>query len=148
MLNNLFKCTGSIIKVLFIKILIEQVQEQRNFNWSLEASWRMRLKKCVWRIASEVTGLKKSSWRHVIRSKVIRSNGHQKHISSEATSPELTKDNVRSVRPRTLQPDNVRSVRPRTLQPPSLQSLSLHQDKDNSNIAADVVPFVMEWIWN
>ena len=31
MLNNLFKCTGSIIKVLFIKILIEQVQEQRNF---------------------------------------------------------------------------------------------------------------------
>ena len=30
MLNNLFKCTGSIIKVLFIKILVEQVQEQRN----------------------------------------------------------------------------------------------------------------------
>jgi len=57
----------------------------------------------------------------------------QKHISSEATSPELTKDNVRS-------------VRPRTLQPPSLQTLSLHQDKDNSNLAADVVPFVMEWI--
>ena len=64
---------------------------------------------------------------------VIRSNGHQKHISPEATSPELTKDNVRS-------------VRPRTLQPPSLQSLSLQQDKDNSNIAVDVVPLVMEWI--
>jgi len=135
MLNNLFKCTGSIIKVLFIKILIEQVQEQRNFNWSLEASGRMHLKKCVWRSASEETSLKKSSWRHVIRSKVIRSNGHQKHILSEATSLELTKDNVRS-------------VRPRTLQPPYLQSFSLHQDKDNSNIAADVVPFVMEWIWN
>jgi len=26
--------------------------------------------------------------------------------------------------------------------------LSLQQDKDNSNIAADIVPFVMEWIWN
>jgi len=135
LLNNLFKCTGSIIKVLFIKILIEQVQEQRNFIWSLEASRRMHLKKCVWRSASEETGLKKSSWRHVIKCKVIRSNGHQKHISLEATSPELTKDNVRS-------------VRPLTLQPPSLQSLSLHQDKDNNNIVADVVPFVMEWIWN
>jgi len=130
MLNNLFKWTGSIIKLLFIKILSEQVQEQRNYIWSLE-----HLEECVWRTASEETGLKKSSWRHVIRSKVIRSNGYQKHISSEATSPELTKDNVQS-------------VRPRTLQPPSLQSLSLQQDKDNSNIAADVVPLVLEWIWN
>ena len=134
MLNNLFKCTGSIIKVLFIKILIEQVQEQRNFIWSYERLEEFYLKKCVWRTTSEETGLKKSSWRHVIRSKVIRSNGHQKHISSEATSPELTKDNVRS-------------VWPWTLQPPSLQSLSPHQDKDNSNIDADAVPFGMEWIW-
>ena len=30
MLNNLFKCAGSIIKVQFLEILIEQVQEQRN----------------------------------------------------------------------------------------------------------------------
>jgi len=30
MLNNLFKCAGSIFKVLFLEILIEQVQEQRN----------------------------------------------------------------------------------------------------------------------
>jgi len=57
----------------------------------------------------------------------------QKHILSEATSPELTKDNERS-------------VRPRTLQPPSLHSLSPPQDKDNSNLVAVVVPFVMEWI--
>ena len=69
----------------------------------------------------------------VIRSKNIRSAEHQKHISPEATSPELTKDSVRS-------------VRPRTLQPPSLQFVSLQQDKDNSNIAAEVVPFVLEWI--
>jgi len=55
------------------------------------------------------------------------------HISPEATSPELTKDSVRS-------------VRPRTLQPPSLQCLSLQQDKDNNYIAAEVVPFVLEWI--
>jgi len=101
----------------------------------LRSIWKNAPEKCVWRTASEETGLKKSSWRHIIRSKVIRSTGHQKQISSEATSPELTKDNVRS-------------VRPRTLQPPSLQSLSLQQDKDNSNIVADVVHFVMEWIWN
>ena len=101
----------------------------------LQASEEIRLKKCVWRTASETTGVKKSSWRHVIRSEVIRSNGHQKHISSEATSPELTKDNVRN-------------VRPLILQPPSLHSLSPHQDKDNSKLAAVVVPFVMEWIWN
>ena len=43
-----------IIKVLFIKILIEQVKEQRNFIWSLK-----RLKICVWRSASEETSLKK-----------------------------------------------------------------------------------------
>ena len=104
------------------------------FYLKLRVSGRMHLKKYVWRSASEETGLKKSSWRHVIRSKVIRSNVHQKHISSEATSPELTQDIVRS-------------VRPRTLQPPSLQSLSLQQDKDNSNIAADVDPFVLELIW-
>ena len=91
MLNNLFKCAGSIIKGHVI----------RSKN---------------------------------IRSKKIRSDDHQKHISLEATSPELTKDSVRS-------------VRPRTLQPPSLQCLSLQQDKDYSNIAAEVVPFVLEWIW-
>jgi len=51
MLNNLFKCTASIIKVLSIKIPVEQVQEQRNF---FEA-------KSVWKNASEETGLKKSS---------------------------------------------------------------------------------------
>ena len=107
----------------------------KEFYLKLRASGRLHLKKCVWRTASEEMGLKKSSWRHVIRSKVIRSNGHQKHISSEATLPELTKDNVRS-------------VRPRTLQPPSLQFLSLQQDKDNGNIAADVVPLVLEWIWD
>jgi len=85
----------------------------------------MRLKNCVWSNGSEEELL---NTRH-------QEQGHQKHISSEATSPELTKDIVQS-------------VQPRTLQPPSLQSLSLQQDKDNSNIAADVVPFVMEWIWN
>ena len=58
---------------------------------------------------------------------------HSKTKGTTSAAPELTKDIVRS-------------VRPQTLQPPSLQSLSLQQDKDNSNIAADVVPFVLEWI--
>jgi len=108
----------------------------KDSDWTSSRAKEFYLKlSSVWKNASEEMRLKKSSWRHVIRSKVIRSTGHQKHISPEATSPELTKDNVQS-------------VRPLTLQPPSLQSLSLHQDKDSSNIAADVVSFVMEWIWN
>jgi len=53
----------------------------KEFYLKLKASGRMRLKKCVWRSASEETSLKKSSWRHVIISKVIRSNGHQKHLT-------------------------------------------------------------------
>ena len=101
----------------------------KEFIWSLK-----HLEEWVWRTASEETSLKKSSWRLVIRSKNIKSTGHQKHISPEATSLELTKNIVWS-------------VRPRTLQLPSLQSLSLQQDKDNSNIAADDVPSVLEWIW-
>jgi len=129
LLNNLFKCTGSIIKVLLIKILIEQVQEQMNFIWSLEASGRMRLKKCVWRSASEETGLKKSSWRHVIRSNVIRSNGHQKqlHQSWQRTMYEVYDHELCNHH---------------------LYNFVSTSRQDNSNIAADVVPFVMEWIWN
>jgi len=100
----------------------------KEFIWSLkhleEWVWRTASKECVWRNESEEELLKT---RH-------QKQEHQKHWSSEATSPELTKDIVRS-------------VRPRTLQPPSLQCLSLQQDKDNSNIAADVVPFILEWIW-
>jgi len=107
--------------------------------WSLK-----HLEDCVWRTASEELRLKKRVWRRApedtsseartSEALVIRSAEHQKHISPEATSLELTKDSVRS-------------VRPRTLQSPSLQCLSLQQDEDNSNIAAEVVPFVLEWIW-
>ena len=105
----------------------------KEFIWSLnhleEWVWRTASEECVWRNESEEELLKT---RH-------QKQEHQKHLSSEAylartTSPELTKDIVRS-------------VRPRTLQPPCLQCLSLQQDKDNSNIAADVVPFNLEWIW-
>jgi len=129
MLNNLFKVYMIHNQSTIHKDSDWTSSRAKEFYLKLRASGRLHLKKCVWRTASEETGLKKSSWRHV-----IRSNGHQKHISSEATSPELTKDNVRS-------------VRPQTLQPPSLQCLSLQQDKDNSNITADVVPLVLECIW-
>jgi len=110
----------------------------------LKASGRLRLKNCVWSAATEELRLKKRVWRRapedtssealVIRSKNIRSTEHQKHISPEATSPELTNDSVRS-------------VRPRTLQPPSLHYVSPYQDKNNNYIAADVVPLETEWIW-
>ena len=77
---------------LFIEILIEQVKSKRIHlklksiwkNASEESIWRTASEESIWRISSEETSLKKSSWRHVIRSKVIRSYDHQKHISSEA----------------------------------------------------------------
>jgi len=46
----------------------------KEFIWSLK-----HLEDCVWRTASEETSLKKSSWRHV-----IRSAEHQKRWTSEA----------------------------------------------------------------
>jgi len=129
MLNNLFKYTGSKIKVLFTKILIEQVKEQRNFIWSLE-----RLEECVWRSASEETSLKKSSWKHVIRSKVIRSNGHQEHLVGSYFT---RVDKVQCTKCTTTNSATTISA-----------TLSLHQDNINSNIVADFVAFQVEWIWN
>ena len=80
MLNNLFKCTGSIIKVLFIKMQIEQVQEQRNFIWSLkhleEWVWRTASEECIWRNESEEELLKT---RH-------QKQDHQKHWSFRSIS--------------------------------------------------------------
>jgi len=103
MLNNLFKCTGSKIKVLFIKILIEQVKEQRNFIWSVK-----RLEECVWRNASEEVRLKKRVWRRALEDTSSEARSSEamviRSILPEATSPELTKYSVRSVQPRTLQP--------------------------------------------
>ena len=65
-----------IIKVIFIKILIEQVKEQMNFIWSLEHLEEMHLKICVWRSAYEETSLKKEllKTRH-------QKQGYQKHLT-------------------------------------------------------------------
>jgi len=106
MINNLFNCTGSIIKVLFMNILIEQVQEQRNFIWSLE-----RPEECVWRNASEEVRLKKWVWRRAPEDTLSEARSSEamviRSISPEATWPELTKYNVQSVQPRTLQPPSL-----------------------------------------
>ena len=106
MLNNLFKCTGSKIKVLFMKILIEQVKEQRNFIWSVK-----RLEECVWRNASEEVRLKKRVWRRAPEDTSSEARSSEamviRSISPEATSPELTKYSVRSVQPLTLQPPSL-----------------------------------------
>ena len=91
MLNNLFKCIGSIIKVLFIKILIEQVQDQRNFIWSLEHLeewvWRTASEECVWRRAPEDT----ASEARTSEALVIRSISRQKlpHQSWQRTLYEV-----------------------------------------------------------
>jgi len=63
----LFKCTGSIIKVLSIKILIEQVQEQRNL-FEAKSVWKNASEECVLRNGSEEELLKT---RH-------QKQGHQK----------------------------------------------------------------------
>jgi len=134
MLNNFFKCTGSIIKIQFIKIMIEQVQEQRNFIWSLEHLeewvWRTAPEECIWRNESEEELLKT---RH-------QKQGHQKHWSSEAYL-------ARSYFIRVDKGHCTKCTATNSATTISA-TLSLQQDKDNSNIAADVVPFVLEWIWN
>ena len=95
MLNNLFKCTGSIIKVLFIKIPIEQVQEQGNFIWSLkhleEWVWRTTSEECVWRNESEEELLKTRQQKQGHQKLVIRSISHQKllHQSWQRTLYEV-----------------------------------------------------------
>jgi len=132
MLNNLFKCTGSIIKVLSINILIEQVQEQGNFIWSLkhleEWVWRTASEECVWRNESEEELLKT---RH-------QKQDHQKHWSSEAYLARSYFTRVDKGHCTKCTATNSTTT--------MLQCLSLQQDKDNSNIAADIVPFVLEWI--
>jgi len=80
-------------------------QRAKELYLKLRASEKMRLKKCVWRTASEERAPEDTSSEVM----VIRS------ISPEATSPELTKYSVRSV-----QPLNLRTP----LQPPSLQLVS------------------------
>jgi len=64
-----------IIKVLFIKILNEQVKEQKEFYCSLE-----RLKECVWRNASEETSLKKALLKTRHQKKGHKKQGYQKHL--------------------------------------------------------------------
>jgi len=60
MLNNLFKCIGSIIKVLSIKIMVEQVQEQRNL-FEAKSVWKNESEELRLKNAFEETSLKKSS---------------------------------------------------------------------------------------
>ena len=67
-----------IIKVLFIKILIEQVKS-KGIYLKLKASGRLRLKNCVWSNGSEEVLLKT---RH--QKQGHQKQGHQKQWSSEA----------------------------------------------------------------
>ena len=109
-------------------------QRAKKFYLKPTASGRMRLKKCVWRSAFEETSLKIEllKTRH-------QKQGHQKKWSSEASHQKPLHQSWQS---------KVYEVYNHELwAPPSLQSLSLQQDKDNSNIVADDVPSVLEWIW-
>jgi len=106
--KHLFKVYMILIKALFIKGLIEQVKEQRNFLLKLKASERT---------ASEEMHLKKAlKTRH--QKQGHQKQGYQKHlIRSHFTRSlsELTKYNVRIVQPLTMR---------MSLQPPSLQLVS------------------------
>jgi len=70
-----------IIKVLFIKILNEQVKEQKEFYWSLERLEEMHLKICVWRNASEETSLKKALLKTRHQKQAHQKQGYQKHLT-------------------------------------------------------------------
>jgi len=69
------------IKVLFIKILIEQATEQKEFYWSLECLEEMHLKTCVWRNASEETSLKKALLKTRHQKQAHHKQGYQKHLT-------------------------------------------------------------------
>ena len=85
-----------LIKVLFIKVLIEQVKEQRNFHWSLKRVKELRLKKTLLKTRHQKQSHQKQGH---------QKQGYQKHfIRSHFTRSltELTKYSVRSVQPLTL----------------------------------------------
>jgi len=107
----------------------------KEFHLKLRSIWKnaskeMRLKNCVWSNGSEEELLKT---RH-------QKQGHQKQWSSEAYL-------VRSYFTKVDKGQCTKCTATNSATTISA-TLSLHQDKDNSNIAANVVPFVMEWIWN
>jgi len=89
----------------------------------------MRLKKCIWRNGSEEELLKT---RH-------QKQGHQKQWSSEAPRQKLLHQSWQST---------MYEVYNHELCNHHLCNYVSTSRQDNSNIAADVVPFVMEWIWN
>jgi len=102
-------------------------QRAKEFYLKLRVFGRMRLKKCVWRNESEDRAPEDTS-------SEARSSGYQKHL----TRSYFTRvDKVQCTKCTTTNSATTISA-----------TLSLHQDKNNSNIAADIVPFQMEWIWN
>jgi len=79
-----------IIKVLFIKVLIEQVKEQSNFYWSLKRLKELRLKKCVWRNASEESALKTHHQKKSHQKQGHQKQGYQKHLIRSHFTKSLT----------------------------------------------------------
>jgi len=133
----LFKCTGSIIKVLFIKILNEQVREQKEFLFKLSASVEMHLKKCVWRNVSEETSLKKALLKTRHQKQGHQKQGYQKHlIRSHFTRV----DKVRCTKCTTTNSAHASAT--------TISATCLYIKTRITVMFADVVPLEMEWIWN
>ena len=109
-------------------------QRPKEFYLKPRASGRMHLKKCVWRSASEDTSLKIE-----LLKTCHQKQGHQKQWSLAASHQKRLHQSWQVQRMKCTTTNSATTI---------FATLSLHQDKFNSNIAADFVPFQVEWIWN
>ena len=116
-----------IIKVLFIEVLVEQVKEQRNLYWSLKHLKKMCLKKMLLKMTSSEA-----------RSLEAR--------SSEASHQKLPHQKLKSV-------DKVQCTKCTTTNSASASTTTISASclyiKTRITVTfADIVPSLLEWIWN
>ena len=117
----------------------------KDFDWTSSRAKEFYLKlRSIWKNASEEMLLKKCIWRNGSEEELLKTRhqkkGHQKQWSSEAY---LVRSYFTSV-------DKGQCTKCTTTNSATTISAIFVSTsrQDNSNIAADVVPFVMEWIWN
>jgi len=111
----------------------------KDSDWTSSRAKEFYLKlRSVWKNASEEMCLKKCIWRNGSEEELLKTR-HQKQGSSEAPRQKLLHQSWQ----RTLY-----EVYDHELCNHHLCNFVSTSRQDNSNIAVDVVPFVMEWIWN
>jgi len=117
----------------------------RDSDWASSRAKGFYLKlRSIWKNASEEMCLKKCIWRNGSEEELLKTRhqkqGHQKQWSSKAYL-------IRSYFTRVDKGQCTMCTATNSATTISAIFVSTTR-QDNSNIAADVVPFVMEWIWN